>query len=473
MEHERDRETEQQHQMDRERDREIAPQHRIADGRSRSADEGSRSADEGSRSIGGPPAVVAARADEPPVETDEIRALTEAAGYTVVGECTQARPPDPGTRLGSGKVDELATLVAETGAGLVVVDEALTPSQTLAIQERLPPETVVYDRYRLVLAIFGEQARTGRAQLQVELARLQYELPRIREAADEGMLNRRTEKGSPIYDVMDRIDRLEGKLAALPSPAEQARDRRRSDGFDLVTLAGYTNAGKSTLLHRLADDLSLAEADGDHPDETRVAAIADRLFETLETTTRRATIRNRPVLVTDTVGFVQDLPHWLVASFSSTLSEASAADVVVLVADASDPVDAFGEKLETSLRVLDDQGVNRKTVIAALNKVDRLTDDEIERRVGIATEYVDETVPVSAIDGNDLDVLTDAIDERLPTAEATLTLPNGGDAMSLLSWLYDTTDVVSVDYRGETVAITIRGRPAVVEKARGRADSVG
>ena len=441
--------------------------------RSRGSGEGARKVNEQERSTGGPPAIVAARADEPPIETDEIRALTEAAGYTVVGECSQVRPPDPGTRLGSGKVDELAELVADTGAGLVVIDEPLSPSQTLAIRNRLPPETAVYDRYRLVLAIFGEQARTRRAQLQVELARLQYELPRIREAADEGMLNRRTEKGSPMYDVMDRIDRLEGKLAALPSPAEQARDRRRSSGCDLVTLAGYTNAGKSTLLHRLADDLSLAEAGRDHPDETRVAAIEDRLFETLETTTRRATIGNRPVMVTDTVGFVRDLPHWLVSSFSSTLSEAGAADVVVLVADASDSADVFAAKLETALRVLDDQGVDRESVIAALNKVDQLADDAIDRRVRIATKHVHETVPLSASEGIHLDRLTDAIGERLPTAEATLTVPNGGDAMSLLSWLYDSTDVVTVDYHDTTVEITIRGRPTVVEKARGRANAIG
>ncbi|WP_290816014.1 GTPase HflX [Halovivax sp.] len=420
-----------------------------------------------------PKAVVAAVAGETPVDTEEIRALTRAAGYAVVGECTQTRPPDPGTLLGSGKVEELAELVDATGASLVVVDDELTPGQTTTVRERLPDGVRVFDRYRLVLDIFGEQARTRRAQLQVELARLQYELPRIRAEADEGVLNRRTEKGSPWYDVRDRIDRLERTLDELASPAEQFRERRRAQDFDLVTIAGYTNAGKSTLLHRLADDLSATGTASDHPDEDAVASIEDRLFETLETTTRRATLRGRPALVTDTVGFVQDLPHELVRSFSETLSEAAAADAVVLVADASDPLEEFREKLEVSLDVLDAQGVDRHDVVTAINKADLSSEAALADRLAIAREAAPAPVSTSASEGTNVDRLVSAVTERLPTEHARLTVPNCGESMALVSRLYDEAAVESVDYDGDEVRVVVSGRPRVLAKARADAEALG
>ncbi len=419
----------------------------------------------------GTPAVVARRADDRPVATEEIRALADAADYDVVGEVTQARAEDPGTHFGRGKVEELADLAAATGARAVVVDGELTPAQNHGLQSATPEGVRVFDRYRLVLEIFGEQADTRRGQLQVELARLKYDLPRMREAADEQWFNRSVEKGSPLYDVADRIDRLESKLDDLPDPAEQFRERRREEGFDLVTLAGYTNAGKSTLLRRLADDLAV-EGDA-HPDEEATATVADRLFETLETTTRRATLGGRPALLTDTVGFVADLPHWLVASFSETLSEAAAADAVVLVADASDPLPAFREKLRVSLDVLDAQGVGRDSVVLALNKVDLLDRDERERRLRPASSAVTtDPVPVSATEGLNVDALVAAVEARLPTERATVEMPNCDGAMAVVSWAYDRASVEDVSYDGDAVELAVSGRPSVVERARSRAAEV-
>ena len=416
----------------------------------------------------GTPAVVARRADAKPVETDEIRALAEAAGYDVVGAVTQARPEDLGTYLGTGKVEELVDYAVEAGAQRVVVDDQLTPGQHTSLGDALPEGTGVHDRYRLVLEIFGEQANTRRAQMQVELARLKYELPRIREQSDEGMLNRRTEKGSRIYDVRDRIDELEGKLDDLPDPAVEHRERRREQGFDLVTLAGYTNAGKSTLLHRLADDLAM-DAEPDHPDRDATAGVEDRLFKTLSTTTRRATLADRPTLVTDTVGFVDDLPHWLVESFSTTLSEAAAADAVVLVVDASDPVEELETKISVSLDVLDAQGVDRERIVTALNKVDLLDDADRERRAAVAADAAPAVVPVSVVAGTNVDRLIDAVRERLPTERAAVTMANCDAAMSVVSWAYDHATVERVAYADETVSLSVRGRPDVVERVRARA----
>ena len=417
----------------------------------------------------GKPAIVAKRTDNGRVDTTEIAALTDAAGYRVADEMTQARPEDPGSYFGSGKVAELAERAADTGAALVAVDGELTPNQTIAIRDRLPDGTRVFDRYRLVLEIFADQATTRRAALQVELAQLRYELPRIEETADLQFLNKLLEKGTPVDGVKNRIAELERKIDALPSPAEQYRERRREQGFDLVTIAGYTNAGKSTLLHRLADELDLTDADPDHPDEDATAAVEDRLFKTLETTTRRATLDGRPVLFTDTVGFVDDLPHWLVESFSETLSEAAAADAVVLVVDASDDPETMREKLALSLDVLDSQGVDRSNVVTALNKVDLLDERERERCRQAIGGRAPTPIPVSVTEGTNLGGLVDAVTDRLPTERAELAVPNCDEAMALVSRAYDRATVEDVEYGGETVRLVVRGRPGVVAKLEARA----
>ncbi|WP_436343245.1 GTPase HflX [Natronorubrum sp. FCH18a] len=426
--------------------------------------------------------VIASRSTTTPVETDEIRALTRAAGDEAVAELTQTGPEDAGTYFGRGKVDELAETVASHDAQRVVVDGELTPNQHHTLESLLPDGTAVRDRYRLVLELFEAQAGTRRAQLQVELAQLRYDLPRIIESADEGALNKRTEKGSPVYDVRDRIDRLEGKLEALPNPAEQFRERRREEGFDLVTITGYTNAGKSTLLHRLADDLSLEQSrtdDDSNPDgssKNATAAIENRLFKTLETTTRRATIDGRPVLATDTVGFVDDLPHDLVESFSSTLSEAATADVVVLVADASDPPARFRRRLEVSHEVLAAQDVADERIVPALNKADRLPAGEQTRRLEMAADRLPastaEPIPVSVLEGTNLETLLTAIRERLPTESATIRMPNCDEAMAIVSAAYDRTTVETVDYDGDEVRLECRGRPSVLERFRSRTEAL-
>ncbi|WP_049923002.1 GTPase HflX [Halopiger djelfimassiliensis] len=422
--------------------------------------------------------VIAKRSPTAPVETDEIRALARATGYAVVAERTQVGPADPGTVFGAGTVDELATLARTNAADCVVVDDTLTPSQHCSLESAMPDGTTVIDRYRLVLERFEQGADTRRAQLQVELARLQYELPRLIESADEGLLNAQTEKGSPVYDVRDRIDHLRSTLEELPDPADQFRSRRRESGFDLVTIAGYTNAGKSTLLRRLADDLSLAAADERPPDRRAEdsATVADRLFETLETTTRRVTIDGRPVLATDTVGFVDELPHDLVESFSSTLSEAAAADVVVLVVDASEPPEQVRERLAVSLEVLEAQGVDDDRIVPALNKVDRLSRRERARRCSLAEAVLPtaaaEPIPVSVRERHNLESLREAVRARLPEAHLTRRLPNCDETMSLVSRAYDRTTVDAVDYDGDEVTLTCRGRPSVIEQLRAAADRI-
>jgi GTP-binding protein HflX len=409
-------------------------------------------------------AIIAKRTDEGEPDTEEIRDLAAAAGARVLGTVTQTRPRDPGTEFGDGAVEELADRVAETGADTVVVDNELTPQQTVNLEEAVGARVV--DRHRVVLEIFAEQARTRRAQLQVELARLQYRMPRVRERSDEGALNRFTESGTPYYDLLDRIDELERKLKDLPAIDEQHREQRREQGFDLVAIAGYTNAGKSTLLRRLADDMCVEAAT--HEDLSETAGVEDRLFKTLETTTRRATIDGRNLLLTDTVGFLDDLPHWLVESFRGTIREVEAADAVLLVADVAQPTDELRRKLETAMETL---GEDHTPVVTALNKIDRIDGATLSERRAAAADLAPNVVPVSAREDDHLSPLTDRLLTALPDLErAELALPLTDEAMSLVSWLHDEAVEAEVEYGSDRAVATFAARPATIRKARARRD---
>ncbi|MFP8891332.1 GTPase HflX [Natrialbaceae archaeon A-CW2] len=413
-------------------------------------------------------ALVVARDSDPPVTTEECEQLAAATGYRIVTTKTQRGHPDSGTYLGRGALETLSETVAELDVSAVIVDDRLTPGQHHGICDVLPEDVRLLDRYRLVLEIFETGTNTRRASLQVELARLNYELPRLVAATDAGQLNRFTESGTRVYDVRDRIDYLERQLNELPDPGDQFRERRREQGFDLVTIAGYTNAGKSTLLHRLADDLALeVEKDStrnDGSNKDRTASVADGLFETLETTTRRATIDGRPLLVTDTVGYVDELPHDVIASFSSTLSEAAGADAVILLIDGSDPLETIERKVAVSLEVLDEQGVERDRIVPALNKIDTINGSEHRERIALVRRLFEEPIPLSVRTGRNMKALRRAVTSRLPTDSLALEMPLGDDAMSIISQAYDRTSVEDVVYRDSTVVLECRGRSEVLEQ---------
>ena len=420
-------------------------------------------------------AILAKRVDSGTPDTAEIRDLAAAAGYTVLGEVTQSRSEDAAFQLGEGKVDELAGLVAETEASTVIFDNRLGPYQTYNLGQRMPDGTEVIDRFKLILDIFGQRARTRKAQLQVELAELRYELPRVeakvslaRREERPGFMGLGEYDESRERDIKAQISRIKDELDRIAEDEQHRREQRRELGFDLVALAGYTNAGKSTLLRRLADDVEIDENEELHPDLDRVAESEDRLFTTLGTTTRRADIDRRDVLVTDTVGFISDLPHWLVESFKSTLDAVYRADLVLLVVDAAEPIEEIQEKLVTCHDTLYER--NEAPIVTVLNKVDAVDDEELAEKRRALSALAPNPVAVSAKTGENVAVLIDRIDVELPDWEQErLMLPMTDETMSVVSWLHDNGRVEEVTYGNDDVVVQFEARPTVVERARSKA----
>ncbi|WP_336022123.1 GTPase HflX [Halobellus salinisoli] len=425
---------------------------------------------------GSDPVVVAKRVDGGEIaDLTEIAELASAAGYEVVGQLSQSREEDAAYHFGEGKVDELAALVRETDAAAVVVDNRLGPYQTYNIGGALPEGVGVIDRFTLILEIFGQRANTRKAQLQVELAELRYELPRAEAKAslakrDErpGFMGLGEYDESRERDIKAQISRIKQELDTIADKEETRREQRRESGFDLVALAGYTNAGKSTLMRRLADDLDVGENEDLHPDLDPTAESEDRLFTTLGTTTRRADTGTRDVLLTDTVGFISDLPHWLVESFESTLDSVYRADLVLLVVDASESTEEMREKLITCHDTLYER--NEAPIVTVLNKIDRVDDEELAEKRAALDALAPNPVTVSGLTGENVAELTDRIEAELPEwREERLLLPLSDDAMSLVSWIYDHGNVEREEYTDEEVLVEFAARPAIVEKARSKA----
>ena len=403
-------------------------------------------------------AIIVKRVDSGTPDTTEIRELARAAGYEVVGEVTQSRTEDPALNVGEGKADELAVMAADRTIAAVIFDNSLGPYQTYNLGNKLPEGVEVIDRFKLILDIFGQRAQT-RAEAKTSLAKRE-EHP--------GFMGLGEYDENRERDIKARISRIRDELESIEQTEEHRREQRRDSGFDLVAMAGYTNAGKSTLLRQLAADLDVDENEDLHPDLDTTAESEDRLFTTLGTTTRRADIERRDVLLTDTVGFISDLPHWLVESFKSTLDSVYRADLVLLVVDVSEPIENIREKLVTSHDTLYER--NEAPIVTVLNKIDLVSEAELAEKREALSALAPTPVAVSAKTGDNVDALRERIERELPDwVRERLVLPMTEDTMSVVSWIHDNAHVDDVTYGDDDVVVDFEAKPAIVERARAKA----
>ncbi len=373
-----------------------------------------------------------------PVRSNESR-LEEAIGLARAIDLTVAaglvvpvNQPRPGTLLGSGKIEEISALLDEHNAGLVIVDHPLTPVQQRNLEKEWNAKVI--DRTGLILEIFGRRASTKEGTLQVELAHLNYQKGRLvrswthleRQRGGAGFMGGpgETQIEADRRLLQERIVRLERELEQVVRTRQLHRAKRRKVPHPIVALVGYTNAGKSTLFNRITGAGVLAE---------------DMLFATLDPTLRRMKLpQGRTVILSDTVGFISNLPTHLVAAFRATLEEVLEADLILHVRDMSDPDN--GAQAADVLRILADLGIDEKEggerIIEVWNKIDRLEPENHDAILQKAATRAN-VIPVSAISGEGVDKLMTVISERLSgvLTEATVIIPS--DKQALISWAYE------------------------------------
>ncbi len=362
---------------------------------------------------------VLAQGVDPDDELAELEELARTAGVEPVARVVQHRPhPDPRTYIGKGKLDELKTSYKEAAAEVLLVDDELSPSQQRELENLLQARVV--DRAELILDIFAQHAVSAEGKLQVELAQLEYNLPRMRgmwqhlERLGGGVGTRGPGESQLETDrriARRRVSLLKGRLKGLQKQRDVRRKERRRSETPTVALAGYTNVGKSTLLNALTD---------------AAVSVRNRLFETLDPTTRGFEHDGRRYLVTDTVGFIRRLPHQLVEGFSATLEETLVADLVLHVVDGSAPEEKLIEQIAAVDAVLDEIGASDLPLELVVNKIDAV--DALHRR-RLSNRYPD-ALQVSALTGEGMDELrtriADRFAERFEAVRLLLPYDEGG-----------------------------------------------
>ena len=366
---------------------------------------------------------------------DELAALADTAGLEVVGqEWQQLNRARSATLIGPGKLNELVELRDELEYNVVIFDHELSPRQQREIERAFgeDSEVKVLDRTALILDIFARHARTREGSLQVELAQLEYRLPRLtrawthlarqvggRAGGEIGGVGVRgpgeTQLEVDRRRIRDRITFLKQQLEKVRAHRRQYRQKRKREGILVIALVGYTNAGKSTLLNALSGADVLA---------------TDMLFATLDPTTRRVELPNGSIaLVTDTVGFIQKLPHELVAAFRATLEEILEADLLIHVMDVTHP--NASQQVVAVHETLREIGATGKPIVGAMNKIDRFA--RPERLTELLDEFPD-SLPISALTGRGITALLDRVEEELEARMVALsvTIPyRRGDLVDL------------------------------------------
>ncbi len=370
---------------------------------------------------------------------DELEELAATAGAVTVDRIVQNREKiHPGTYLGKGKIDELEAAIYQHGATGIICDDELSPAQMANLSDAL--NVKVMDRTLLILDIFAARAMSGEGKIQVELAQLRYRANRlvgIRSSLSRlggGIGTRGPGETKLEMDrrlIHERIGLLKGQLKEVETHRELTRNQRKRNGIPVVAIVGYTNAGKSTLLNTLTDADVLSE---------------NMLFATLDPTTRNLEFESgQQVLMTDTVGFINKLPHQLIEAFKSTLEEAVYADIILHVVDSSNP--QCDLQMHTVYETLDKLGVKNQPVITAFNKCD------LEASEIIKDFRADYTVRISAKTGEGIDVLKDTIETVLRSSKIYLERVFGYDEAGKIAIIRKYGQLLSENYVAEGIEV--------------------
>jgi GTP-binding protein HflX len=374
----------------------------------------------------------------------------------------QVRESDSRYQIGAGKVKELADLVKETGAEKVIFDNPLRSVQSYNLAKATGVEAI--DRFQLILEIFTRRATTTEAQLQIQLAKMEYELAHAKERVRLAKMGEQPGfMGLGAYEVdvyfeavKKQVHTIRKKLKKIRGKRLLHRERRAELGFPSISLAGYTHAGKSSLFNSLTEE---------------EVPVDESLFTTLSTTTRLVKFSKKKFLLTDTVGFIDRLPLTLIEAFHSTLEETICSDLILLVVDISEPVEIVEKKLAVCLETIERIGASGIPIITALNKIDLQSETETLHKLELLKKEALNTVCISALYETNIDLLKQQIMKLLINyVRASLTIPLKNETMPFISSLFKSADVQSIKYEDNYAYVVFEAIPWFAEKVKSRVE---
>ncbi len=378
---------------------------------------------------------------------EELKELAEVL-YDVEDVIIQVRKPDPKYQIGEGLAERISKIVKEKEIDIVIVGNELSPSQKYNLAKKFGVEVI--DKIELVLRIFNKHANTNEAKLQVRLAELQYELPRAKEKVRLAKMGEQPGFGGyGDYEVEKYYQKVKREISTIKRKLKKLKEhrkilRKKREKYDSVGLIGYTNAGKTSLLNALCGESKEAK---------------QQVFTTLTTITRKIRGIKRKVLLTDTVGFMDDLPPFMIEAFLSTIEESANSDLILLVVDASEDIEEIERKLKVNHDIL--RKINCKsTIITVLNKVDKITNEKKEEILNELERYIINPIFVSAKTGENIELLKDMILEHLNLSIGTIETDNP----KLISYLYENTEILEDIEDNNKHIITFRAKEKDVNR---------
>jgi GTP-binding protein HflX len=375
----------------------------------------------------------------------------------------QVREPDARFQIGRGKVEELAELVKEKDIERIIFDNLLRTVQFYNLAKATGVEVI--DRFKLILEIFTKRATTTEANLQIQLATLKYELAHAKERVRLAKMKEQPGfMGLGAYEadvyqeaVKQQVHTIQKKLRRIQEKRSLHRQRRNELGFSAIALAGYTNAGKSSLFNALTSE---------------TANVDSKLFTTLSTTTRLIEVSKRKFLLTDTVGFIDRLPLTLIEAFQSTLEETIYSDLIILVLDINEPLETIEKKNSICLETIERIGASGIPILTTLNKIDLLEETEVQEKLE-KLKNIKNIFTISALCKTNLEPVKNEILKILEDyVEVSLSVPLNNSFMPFLSWVHEQSDVKRTTYSQNSVSILLEATPSFAEKVRKRVEEL-
>jgi GTP-binding protein HflX len=409
--------------------------------------------------------IIVPRKNHNKTSISEFKNLAKAAGYEVIGLFKQSKKPNTRFFIGKGKAEELANMSSSLQAEKIIFEDELKIKQIHNLSKLAGIEII--DRFQLILEIFQKRSSTAESKLQIELARLRYELSNAKEkvrlakmSEQPGFLGLGKYEVDVYYQAVNKqVKSIQKKMFGIRKRRILHRQHREKLGFPLVSLAGYTNSGKSTLFNSLTAENVLADS---------------QLFTTLSTTTRKVNLLKEKIILTDTVGFIDRLPLTLIESFRSTFEETKYSDLILLVIDINESPDENLRKITCCLDTIHEVGAQGIPIIFVLNKIDLLKTEDLEKKTKMLMNFTTNIVSISALNMTNLDLLKDKMTLYLKKqTDFSFTIPLKTECFSLLSWIFDQADVHKVKYDEHELTVSLRATQSLMKKIRDKVIEFG